>query len=177
MADGPDLVLGIDVGAKNLALCAIRPGADPLGTGDAIELWALTSTALSPRSLANAVRAAGVDELLPRVRDVVIERQPGRNTKTVRLQHYLEMLFALRDVRVHTQHSKRKLDYAAKTPWFPGTPTTTYYARKKAAVQTAAAFLAAVPQPPAAHEAFACKKQDDLADALLHAMAFAHGDA
>lgn len=168
------LVLGIDVGSKNLAVCAILPGADAHGTGDVIELWALATTTPSPRALAAAM--ACVDGVLPRVAHVVIERQPGTNPKAARLQSMLEMYFALRgDAAVHVQHAKRKLDYAATTPYYGDSSTATYYARKKAAVTSVAAFLGRVPQPDAARAVWAgSKKRDDLADALLHAMAHAH---
>jgi hypothetical protein len=65
--------------------------------------------------------------------------------------------------------------FASKTPWWPQDIVVTnkwsYYTRKSAAIKTVRAFLKET------HSEFApffesCAKKDDLADALLQAMAF-----
>jgi hypothetical protein len=174
----PDLVLSIDVGEKNLGLCCLRPGGDPKGGDDRICYWIVTSTLPGCHALAETLREAGVMDWLPRVRDVVIERQNGRNTKMVRLQCYLEMFFTLHGKFVAIADPCHKLNFAACTPHFPfkDPPAKwTYYFRKKASIQSTQAFLEATAQPEAAKHTFArSSKKDDLGDSLWQGMAYAH---
>lgn len=176
--NAPTALLSIDVGKKNLALCCLQPGADPHGRDDRILHWVVTTTLPACHALVDTLRAAGVLDWLPRVKDVVIERQPGKNTPMVRLQCYLEMFFAMHDKHVALADSRHKLNFAAASPWWPrGTQpeSWSYYWRKKLAVLSTRAFLEQVPQAESLGEAFhKSQKQDDLADSLLQGMAHAH---
>lgn len=172
-----DSVLAIDVGRKNLALCVVQPGEDPHGRQDTIHHWLVMSVQPTADGVADALRSAGVLAWLDRVREVVIERQVSRNCGMMRIQNYLEMLFALQDRRVTLQDSRLKLNFAAATQfWSHGVPDKwTYYTRKKVAVNTVARFLEQVPQSEAIRATFErSAKKDDLADSLLHGLAFAH---
>lgn len=175
-------VLSLDVGRKNLALCL-------LGTDLGIEGWRVTEC--EPSAAGMAACLADVPWALDATR-VVIERQPPRNPTMCRLQHYLEMYFAMHGKAVAVQDPKHKLAWAASTRWWPSTVPDgwTYRARKKLAVQTTAAFLeetsgdAVVETAPGAarpsgardaREIFgSSKKKDDLADSFLQAMAYVH---
>lgn len=171
-------VLSIDVGRKNLGLCALRPGACSRGTGDRIARWAVTACEPTAAGIARALAA------LPWTREecaeVVIERQPNRNATMSRLQHYLEMYFALHDKPVTVLDAKHKLAFAASTPWWPSATADeaagwTYHLRKKLSVQTAQAFLLDTDQESSLRDVFrVATKKDDLADSLLQCMAFCH---
>ncbi len=166
-------VLGIDVGRKNLALCLIEPGADRSGVEDKIVRWVVLSVDPTPTGLAK-----GLQHITDwPVSEAAIERQPAKNPTMKRLEHYLEMYFALKGVPATTIDAKHKLTFAAQTPWWPirSIDSWTYNERKKLSVETVAAMLAATTQDPSMNDTFgSSKKKDDLADACLHAMAFAH---
>ncbi len=181
--DGSDMmvpVLSIDVGRKNLALCAVRPGATP--ADDIIVAWSVIACEPTPAGIASSLRALEVQHeswsrAMQECTDVVIERQPPRNATMSRLQHYLEMYFAMNDKTVVVQDAKHKLSYAASTPWWPpgDLESWTYYLRKKLSVQTTTAFLDATSQDPELTQAFAqSKKKDDFADSLLQCQAYCH---
>lgn len=174
-------VLGIDVGEKHMGVCLLRPGRAADGSQDAIEHWEVREIASeSARSVARSLEplASMARDLAARDEGVtaVIERQPPKNQKMRRLQHYVEMAMTLADDRVEVvvQDPGHKLQYAATTPAWPSEPPAswTYAARKKLAVQTATAMVAG--REEWAARLAASRKKDDMADALLHAMAFAH---
>lgn len=168
-----DMILGIDVGQLHLGVC-VWDGKD-------IRQWALWESAGTwAKDVCGMLERSATDEFLQGVTGVVIERQPSKNPSMTRMMHYLEFFFASRGLPVTLQDAKRKLFYAATTPWFPREDATnnewTYRFRKKLAVQTAANFVEQTNQP--LRSVFeASKKKDDLADALFHAMAFSAGAA
>lgn len=174
------VVLSIDVGRKNLALCAVRPGDKP--ASDRIVAWSVISCEPTAAGIAAAVHALTRDDArwadaTARCTDVVIERQPPRNATMSRLQHYLEMYFAMHSKHVVVQDAKHKLAYAASTPWWPSgdLASWTYYLRKKLSVQTTEAFLADTHQAADLVDAFQqTKKKDDYADSLLQCQAYCH---
>lgn len=173
-------VLSIDVGRKNLALCAVEPGDEP--ATDRIVAWSVISCEPTAAGIAGAVDGLATTDArwavaLGECVDVVIERQPPRNATMSRLQHYLEMYFAMNNKRVIVQDAKHKLAYAASTPWWPAgdLESWTYYLRKKLSVQTTTSFLAATNQDPELATAFeGSKKKDDYADSLLQCQAYCH---
>lgn len=172
------VVLGIDVGLKNLALCAVEPGTDPFGRDDVVCFWTVVSTLPGPAALIGTLHDSALDDVLPRVARVVIERQPTKNVKATTLMRYLEMYFAMRGKPTELIEPRHKLDFAAASPWWPGDPPSwTYHFRKKMAVNTVARFLAGTDQGSFAEVFADSPKRDDLADSLLHALAASHWTA
>lgn len=168
------MILSVDVGRKNLALCGLEAGSCPRGSLDRVRHWAVVSCEPTPAGLAHVLDGLS---WCATCGDVVIERQPNKNATMTRLQHYLEMYFAVRGTRVTVQDAKHKLAFAASTPWWPAAmpDNWSYATRKKLSVQTVDAFLKNTEQDDAHMHAFATTtKKDDLADALLQGMAYAH---
>lgn len=164
------LILSIDVGRKNLALCALEPGDQP--ADDRIRWWTVTACDPSPAGLKDCLDAL---PWLAECDEVVIERQPPKNPTMSRLQHYLEMHFCWMGKPVVVQDAKHKLAYAASTPWWPSdkVESWTYHARKKLAVATMANYLGDTPQAQEFQDLFrGSKKADDLADSALQAQAY-----
>lgn len=160
------MILGIDVGQKNLGICVLD--------GTLIRQWGVWECSGSwAREVFECLREYATSEFLEGVTHVVIERQPSKNPTMTRIMHYLEFFFVSLGHPVTLQDSKHKLLFASTTPWFPGDSTDkewTYRHRKKLAVQTVTAFVKDTGQATLFDES---KKKDDLADALLHAMAYA----
>ena len=162
-------LLGIDVGKKHCGVCVWNVETQQ------IEYWAIWEfDDTRAKDIINAL-----DQYRPTlphgIGNVVVEHQPIKNPLMVRIMFYLECYFTIHGYTVHFQDSKLKLAYASSMSSFPNNSTDcewTYRHRKNLAVQTVATFIDETSQPLAS--VFQqTKKKDDLADALLHAMAFA----
>ena len=170
-------VISIDPGTKNLAVCVVEFGDE---TPPRIIAW--TTTAL------DGPGPSGVVSTISRVLDglepcehveVVIEKQPPKNSKTKRLECYFEMLFTLRGAeRVYVQDARAKLNWAATTRHWPRReiPDWSYAVRKKLSVEVSRSWLGDgggdTTNAPWKEMFEASKKKDDLADALLQGLAY-----
>ena len=166
-------VIGIDVGTKNLAVCCVRCADSTTATSEySIEHWAVLGDGQSAVGAVHALLERELD--VPPGIDVVIERQPIKNPTMAKMQHYLEMYCASRGAAVHVQDSKRKLVYAATTPWWPADAPDkpSYHMRKKLAVAVTSGFVGAHASADIQKLFCDSKKKDDLADSFLHAVAF-----
>lgn len=167
------MILGIDIGQHHLGACVWDPESRT------IRQWGIWS---SNGSWAKDVYACldtnATPEFMDGVRNVVIEHQPSKNPTMTRIMHYVEFFFVTKSLIVHIQDSKHKLLYATTTPWFPSHESSTeqewtYRIRKKLAIQTVSTFLTDTNQAQSCIDTFtSSKKKDDLADSLLHAMAY-----
>ena len=162
-------IVGIDPGTRNLALCAVKD--------DKIVHWDVISISPDPKGINDGLKKIDFVEWLRDAEDVVVERQPSKNPRAVKIQHYIEMLVAMNDVRVFPIDAKHKLSYASSTTWWPSREITdwSYNTRKKLSVETVAKYLKETEQDEEFVKLFErSKKKDDLADALLHVLAFVH---
>ncbi|AGE56236.1 Poxvirus A22-like protein [Paramecium bursaria Chlorella virus NE-JV-1] len=162
------MIIGIDPGTKNLGLCMIDEN-------DKIVKWEVISISPDPKGIFDGLNKIQFSEWVNKSSDVVIERQPSKNPRAVRIQNYLEMFAASHDGRMYTMDPKHKLSYACTTRWWPQRDVVSwsYGERKKLAVETVDSFVKSTEQNPAFVDFFErSKKKDDLADCLLHALAF-----
>lgn len=164
-------VLSIDPGTKNLALCIADFGPDKT---EISKWWVTMIDGVGAKGLISTLKRLGLD--VAEIDEVVIEKQPPRNTKMLILQTGLEMYFALRELPVHVQDARAKLNWAATTPWWPSQvpENWTYAARKKLSVQTAKAWLDATGDDESRKTFAASNKKDDLADSFMQACAYWH---
>lgn len=170
-------ILSVDPGRKNLCLCIVDINeTETNGVSDVILFWNLSEIPTHVKSLRDALDALLADVAYD---EVVIERQPPRNSTMKRLEHLFEMYFAVHDKPVCVFDPRHKLAFAAKTPFWEAhvSPTYTSYAqRKKLSVGVVTRFLEATKEQNASfHGLFTkAKKKDDYSDSLLQAQAFAH---
>jgi hypothetical protein len=159
--------IGIDPGQKNLALCMID--------GQTIVQWDVINIMPDPNGIADGLTKINFADWVKESTDVVIERQPTKNPRAVRIQHYIEMFCAMNEGRVYCIDPKHKLSYASSTSYWPERDILnwSYNERKKLSVETTANFLKNTEQDEKFVTMFEkSKKKDDLADALLHCLAF-----
>lgn len=161
--------IAFDPGRKNLAMCLVDADAK-------IKKWATISIDPTPTGLLHGLEEIRFDdEWAPFASHVVIERQPSKNPTMKKLEHYLEVVAAMKGLDVRTIDAKHKLSYAMSTPWWPTRPVNawSYAERKKLSVETVTNMLDTILDSPELTDFFnKSKKKDDLADAYLHAAAF-----
>lgn len=164
--------IAFDPGRKNLAMCLVDADAK-------IKKWATISIDPTPEGLIRGLDTIRFDdEWAPHASHVVIERQPSKNPTMKKLEHYLEVVCALKGLDVRTIDAKHKLAYAMATPWWPTRTIQTwnYSERKRLSVETVTNMLknaeSDTETKTQADFFGSSKKKDDLADAYLHAAAF-----
>ena len=159
--------IGVDPGTRYLALCMVD--------GQKIVKWSIININPDPKGIADGFAKINFADWVKESTDVVIERQPSKNPRAVRIQHYIEMYCAINDGRVYCIDPKHKLSYASSTQYWPERDILnwSYNERKKLSVETVVNFLKNTEQDEQFVTMFEkSKKKDDLADALLHCLAF-----
>jgi hypothetical protein len=157
------MLLSIDCGIKNLAMCLIDP------KDKKIHKWEVSGV---PPMHALGVFPCLVNHLndRPWILDsttVVIEKQPDRNRSIKAVENLLHTYFLV--------HKKEVVIYDArhKIPDVVGAGKEKYIQRKKAAVDRARKFIQMSPNNKEWLPLFEkSKKKDDLADTVMQAIAF-----
>lgn len=164
-------VLSIDLGTRNLGVCVAEKHDDKF----VIEVLARVDLFEGTRiTVTRSVGAKRLRELLHSYvcgRDwgalthVLLEKQPGRNRRTVGLQEWLE------DWSWHKFGVRAQLVDPNEKMSLCGGARGSHHANKKAAILAAGEWIAE--HAPEWHDAYAAlkPKQDDAADALLQLLA------
>lgn len=164
------LTASFDVGIKNLAVCVLNSADHTLVEWDVMTV----DGPVDFRLVTNVIKClALLEERVPGVELVLIERQPGRNKTMLRMEAYLHMYYASKGRKAVLISPVRKL--AGSDCSFRGAGREAYKMRKKAAIALTAQFLEQTKERQPEHLAkrFAqSKKKDDLADSLLQALSY-----
>lgn len=155
------MILSIDVGIKNLAICLLKEFT--------IIKWQIINLNHGT-DFCNAIIHA-FDELLPFLQNatIVIERQMTR--KMTNIQCYLEMYFRLKGYSVIVYSPKYKLQGTGHEN--SGKGKALYTARKKASILLCQDWLNEHPQEQDIMLQWnTAKKRDDLSDTLAMAIAY-----
>jgi hypothetical protein len=157
------MILSIDCGIKNLAMCLIDP------KDRKIHRWDVSGV---PPNHADGIFPCLVRHLnaKPWILDastVIIEKQPDRNRSMKGVENLLHTYFLVKDKDVVVWDARHKI------PDVAGPGRTRYTQRKKASVERAHEFIKAT----AVNELWvpffdSHKKKDDLADTVMQALSF-----
>jgi hypothetical protein len=160
------MILSIDVGIRNLAMCLLNETSD-----NRIEQWDVSGVPPEHKDGLYVSLRKHLDER-PWVltADVVlIEKQPDRNKRMVSVMHFLHSYFVIK-----CPHAETILyDARHKVPDVAGSGKTLYRKRKNTAIERCRDFIHTGDTNKGWIETFTkSKKKDDLADTVLQALSF-----
>ena len=158
------IVLGIDPGIKNMGICLARVDKDDV----TILEWKCiqvddSSSQLFVKTFKESLDMVLCDVKVSDIEDIRVESQPTKNYRLKRIQHYIDMYFALfhpkLDIVTFVSPQKKKRYTSDKN-------VDSYYKRKKASVQYVDSYLGS--KNTTWKEYFLSHtKKDDLAESLL----------
>jgi hypothetical protein len=156
------MLLSIDVGIKNLAMCVIARDTKRIHYWDVSGVPPMHADGLFPcmkRHLDE--RSAHFQQ----VRTVIIEKQPDKNRGIKSVEHFLHAYFLVHDKEVVIWDARHKI------PDVVGPGRAQYIKRKNASIERCRLFLTETNPDQCAHFD-AHKKKDDLADTVMQALSF-----
>jgi len=157
------MILSIDCGIKNLAMCLIDPSTKK------IHQWDVSGV---PPKHADGIFPCMVRHLnaKPWILDsttVLIEKQPDRNRSMKGIENLLHTYFLIKDKDVVIWDARHKI------PDHAGPGKAMYAKRKKASIERARAFIAGTgPNQDLVKFFDSHSKKDDLADTVMQALSF-----
>ena len=160
------MILSIDVGIRNLALCLLDDK-----NGNLVRNWDVDGI---PPESRHGIYVSLRDHLDARpwvltADTVLIEKQPDRNKKMISVMHFLHSYFIIKCPKAETI----LYDARHKIPDVAGPGKAQYLKRKKTAIQRCEEFITDGPTNAHWLETFkASKKKDDLADTVMQALSF-----
>jgi len=157
-----NMLLSVDVGIKNLAMCVMDPSTKKINYWDVSGVPPMHADGLFPcmkRHLDERSAHFGP------VKTVVIEKQPDKNRGIKSVEHFLHAYFLVHDKDVVIWDARHKI------PDVVGPGRAQYLKRKKTSVERCHAFVTENnPDLLAMYEA--SKKKDDLADTVMQALSY-----
>jgi len=157
------MILSIDCGIKNLAMCLINPVDRKIHHWDVSGVPPLHADGIFPCMVRHLDSKPWVLE----ARTVVIEKQPDKNRGMKGIENLLHTYFLVKQKDVVIWDARHKV------PDFAGPGREMYTKRKKASIERARAFISAT-GPNKEWVPFFDKhtKKDDLADTVMQALSF-----
>ena len=160
------MILSIDVGTKNLALCLLDEKC-----GNLVRQWDVDGI---PPQHKDGVYISLRDHLTDRpwvltADTILIEKQPDRNKKMISVMHFLHAYFIIKCPESETI----LYDAKHKIPDIAGPGKAQYNKRKKAAIERCEAFIRQNDVNAHWLDTFLkSKKKDDLADTVMQGLSF-----
>jgi hypothetical protein len=157
------MLLSIDVGIKNLAMCLIDPGTKKIKQWDVDGVPPNHSDGLYLSLIKHLNKKPWILES----RQVLIEKQPDRNKGMKSVEHLIHAYLLAKD-------ETREVivwDARFKVPDIAGPGKTKYAARKAASVERARKFIQDT-NPEWVSYFDKHKKKDDLADTVMQALSY-----
>lgn len=155
------LILSIDVGIKNLAMCLIDSRTRLIKQWDVSGVPPQHADGLF-KALKTHLRAL---QWTMEAHTVLIEKQPDRNRTMKGVEHFLHTYFLCHDKDVIVYDARHKV------PDVAGPGRARYLQRKKASIERCRVFIQET-QPHWVPIFDKHKKKDDLADSLLQSLSF-----
>lgn len=156
------MLLSIDVGIKNLAMCLIDPGTKKIHEWEVAGVPPQSSDGLFP-SLKKHLDARHWVRQVPGT--VLIEKQPDKNRTIKSVEHFLHTYFLCSGKEVIIWDARHKI------PDVAGPGRAKYLERKKASIERCRTFIQAT-NPDWVGHFDAHKKKDDLADTCMQALSY-----
>ena len=160
------MILSIDVGIKNLAMCLLDEDKNNL-----VVEWDVDGI---PPQHRDGVYVSMRDHLDARswvlnAKTILIEKQPDRNKKMVSVMHFLHAYFIIRCPKAETI----LYDARHKIPDVAGPGKAQYNKRKKVSIERCESFIRSNSVNSHWIDTFVkSKKKDDLADTVMQALSF-----
>lgn len=157
------MILSIDCGIKNLAMCLIDPRDRRIHQWDVSGVPPMHADGVFPC----LVKHLNAKPWTLEATTVVIEKQPDRNRGMKGVENLLHTYFLVKEKDVVIWDARHKIPDCA------GAGKAMYAKRKKASIERARKFIEAI-GPNREWVAFfdAHKKKDDLADTVMQALSF-----
>ena len=157
------MILSIDCGIKNLAMCLINPQDKKIHHWDVSGVPPMHVDGVFPC----LVRHLNEKPWVLKAQTVVIEKQPDRNRGMKGVENLLHTYFLVKEKDVVIWDARHKI------PDVAGAGKARYAQRKKASIERARKFIEATGANHEWIEFFdSHKKKDDLADTVMQALSF-----
>ena len=160
------MILSIDVGIKNLAMCLLDEDRQNL-----VVEWDVSGVPPQHKDGVYVSLRKHLDERpwVLNANTILIEKQPDRNKKMVSVMHFLHAYFIIKNPDAETI----LYDARHKIPDVAGPGKAQYNKRKKVSIERCEAFIRNGPINTHWLETFQkSKKKDDLADTVMQALSF-----
>ena len=160
------MILSIDVGIKNLAMCLLDEDRQNL-----VVEWDVSGVPPQHKDGVYVSLRKHLDERpwILNTNTILIEKQPDRNKKMVSVMHFLHAYFIIKNPDAETII----YDARHKIPDVAGPGRAQYNKRKKVSIERCEAFIRDGSTNAHWLETFQkSKKKDDLADTVMQALSF-----